>query len=135
MGCRRRRCTLKLLSDFSCAPIVLAKGARVALSDPIGAALNADLFIMLIGERPGLTTADSLGAYLTFAPRPGRKDSERNCISNIHAHGLSPAMAAQKIAWLAREALHLRLIGVDLKEAAPHGLLAEPTEKAELPKN
>lgn len=125
--------TLNLLSDFSCAPIVLAKGARVALSDPIGAALNADLVIMLIGERPGLTTADSLGAYLTFAPRPGRQDSERNCISNIHAHGLSPALAAQKIAWLAREALRLRLTGVDLKEAAPDGLLAEPIKTAQLP--
>jgi ethanolamine ammonia-lyase small subunit len=126
---------VKLLADFSCAPIVLAKGARVALSDPIGAALNADLVIMLIGERPGLTTADSLGAYLTFAPRTGRQDSERNCISNIHAHGLSPTLAAQKIAWLAREALRLRLTGVELKEAAPDGLLPEPIKNAALPKD
>lgn len=125
--------TLPLLEEFSVAPIVLAKGARVALSDPIGAALHASLVIMLIGERPGLTTADSLGAYLTFAPRSGRQDSERNCISNIHAHGLAPALAAQKIAWLAREALRLRLTGVELKEAAPDGLLPETPASPALP--
>ena len=111
--------TIPLLADFSIGPIILARGARVGLSDPIGAHMKAALIIMLIGERPGLTTADSLGVYMTFAPRPGRQDSERNCISNIHAHGLEPAQAAQKIAWLAREALRLRLTGVDLKEAAP----------------
>lgn len=124
---------VNILPDFTFAPIVLAKGARVALSDPIGAALSANLVIMLIGERPGLTTADSLGAYLTFAPRPGRQDSERNCISNIHAHGLTPSLAAQKIAWLAREALRLKLTGVDLKEAAPDGLLAAPAPTKALP--
>lgn len=120
-----------LLKDFSIAPIILAQGARVALSDPIGAAMQAQLVVMLIGERPGLTTADSLGAYLTFAPRPGRQDSERNCISNIHAHGLSPQLAAQKIAWLAREALRLRLTGVDLKEAAPDALPVQTTQLLE----
>lgn len=122
------RASLALLNDFTTAPIILAQGARVALSDPIGAAMQAQLVVMLIGERPGLTTADSLGAYLTFAPRPGRQDSERNCISNIHAHGLSPHLAAQKIAWLAREALRLRLTGVDLKEAAPDGLLMQTAQ-------
>ena len=111
--------TLPLLNGFSIGPVVLAQGARVALSDPIGQAMNAELVIMLIGERPGLTSADSLGAYLTFAPRVGRQDSERNCISNIHTHGLLPAMAAAKLAWLAREALRLKLTGVDLKEATP----------------
>lgn len=117
------KATLPLLTDFSIGPIVLARGARVALSDPIGAAMNTSLIVMLIGERPGLTTADSLGAYLTFAPRPGRQDSERNCISNIHAHGLTPPLAAAKLAWLAREALRLKLTGVELKEAAPDGAL------------
>ena len=111
--------TLALLKDFSIGPVILAQGARVALSDPIGEAMQAQLAIMLIGERPGLTSADSLGAYLTFAPRSGRQDSERNCISNIHAHGLPPHLAAGKIAWLVREALRLKLTGVDLKEAAP----------------
>ncbi len=113
------RAARALLADFSVAPIVLARSARVALSDPIGATMRAQLVVMLIGERPGLSAADSLGCYLTFAPRPGRRDSERNCISNIHAHGLVPERAAQKIAWLAREALRLKLTGVELKESAP----------------
>ena len=119
-----------LLADFSVAPIVLARGARVALSDPIGVAMQAQLVVMLIGERPGLSTADSLGCYLTFAPRAGRRDSERNCISNIHAHGLVPALAAQKIAWLAREALRLKLTGVELKDSAPVESLATGPDKA-----
>ena len=113
------RATLLKLQGLNIGPIVLARGARVALSDPIGAAMGARLAIMLIGERPGLSTADSLGAYLTFSPRPGRRDSERNCLSNIHAHGLTPEQAATKLAWLAREALRLGLTGVTLKEAAP----------------
>jgi ethanolamine ammonia-lyase small subunit len=113
------RASLPKLEGLTVAPIVLARGARVALSDPIGAALRARLAIMLIGERPGLSTADSLGAYLTFAPQPGRRNSERNCLSNIHGHGLAPEQAAVKVAWLAREALRLRLTGVTLKEAAP----------------
>jgi ethanolamine ammonia-lyase small subunit len=117
------KAALALLDGFSIGPVVLARGARVALSDPIGAAMGARLAIMLIGERPGLSSADSLGAYLTFAPAPGLRDSARNCISNIHAHGLRPERAAVKIAWLAREALRLRLTGVDLKEAAPDDLL------------
>jgi ethanolamine ammonia-lyase small subunit len=113
-----------LLQGLTLAPIVLTRGARVALSDPIGASMGALLAIMLIGERPGLSSADSLGAYLTFSPAPGRRDSERNCVSNIHAHGLAPDEAAAKIAWLARQALRLGLTGVGLKEAAPERELA-----------
>ena len=113
---------LARLDGFSIAPIVLARGARVALSDPIGAATGAQLAVMLIGERPGLSSADSLGCYLTYAPRPGRRDGERNCISNIHAHGVAPKLAAEKIAWLAREALRRKLTGVDLKEATPESM-------------
>jgi ethanolamine ammonia-lyase small subunit len=115
------------LQGLSVGPVVLASGARVALTDPIGAAMRARLAVMLIGERPGLSSADSLGAYLTFSPAPGRRDSERNCLSNIHAHGLSPDEAAAKIAWLAREALRLGLTGVALKEAAPDAALAGQT--------
>ena len=117
--------TLPKLQGLSIGPVVLAHGARVALSDPIGAALRARLAVMLIGERPGLSAADSLGAYLTFSPTPGRRDSERNCVSNIHAHGLAPDLAATKIAWLAHEALRLGLTGVTLKEAAPEEKLVE----------
>jgi len=105
------------LAGLSLAPVVIATGARVALGDAIGEALGARVTIMVIGERPGLTVADSLGIYMTFGPRIGRADSERNCISNIHANGgLSPAAAADKLVWLIGEALRLRLTGVGLKD-------------------
>jgi ethanolamine ammonia-lyase small subunit len=71
---------------------------------------------MLIGERPGLSAPDSLGAYLTFAPRPGRADAERNCVSNIHGSGLGYDEAAVRIAWLVREGLAREITGVALKD-------------------
>ena len=99
------------------APVILARHARVALGDEIGALLGVDLVVMLIGERPGLSAPDSLGAYLTWQPRSGRLDSERNCISNIRPpHGLSYARAADGIAWLMTEARSRRLTGVGLKD-------------------
>jgi ethanolamine ammonia-lyase small subunit len=97
-------------------PVVLAHQARVALGDEIGQALDARAVAVLIGERPGLSSPDSLGVYLTFAPRPGRVDAERNCISNIRGAGLNPEEAAFKLAWLIGEALRLRLTGVALKD-------------------
>ena len=97
-------------------PIVIACQARVALADEIGAALGARMVAMLIGERPGLSSPDSLGIYLTYAPRVGRHDAERNCISNVRAEGLSYAAAARKTLWLANEALRLKLSGVGLKD-------------------
>lgn len=109
---------LDRLPDWRIAPVVFASQARVAIGDPIGEKLGAQLVAVLIGERPGLSAADSLGIYLTYAPRSGRRDSERNCISNIHGGGLSPQQAADKLVWLARQARHLRLTGVDLKEDA-----------------
>ena len=79
---------------------------------------------LLIGERPGLSVPDSLGIYLTHAPRVGRRDSERNCISNVHgAGGLSPDAAAAKLAWLVREALSRRLTGTGLKDEAGPAVL------------
>ncbi|MDK9697959.1 MAG: ethanolamine ammonia-lyase subunit EutC [Siculibacillus sp.] len=111
--------TARRLAGLTIGPVVLARQARVALGDVVGAAMNASVVAVLIGERPGLTAADGLGVYLTFRPVPGRKDSERNCLSNIHAHGMSPEEAGHKAAWLIREALRLKLTGVDLKEAAP----------------
>lgn len=105
------------LPYLSIAPIVIAQQARVAIADPIGAALGARLSVILIGERPGLTVSDSLGLYLTYGPRPGRRDSERNCISNVHPHGgLTYEQAADTLAWLVREALRRSLSGVELKE-------------------
>lgn len=95
---------------------VVASGARVALGDAIGEIAGARLVTMLIGERPGLSAPDSLGAYLTFAPQIGRTDAERNCVSNIHSSGLSSAEAAFKIAWLIRQALARGLTGVALKD-------------------
>ncbi|MPM52548.1 Ethanolamine ammonia-lyase light chain [bioreactor metagenome] len=98
-------------------PVILAEGARVALGDAIGAATGAGMVLMLIGERPGLTVADSLGAYLTRAPRVGLRDSARNCVSNIHGQGgLGPEAAADRIAWLVGAARRLGATGVALKD-------------------
>ena len=111
---------LDRLEGWSVAPIVLATNGRVALGDDIGARLGAGMVVVLIGERPGLSAADSLGLYLTFDPKPGRKDSERNCISNIHPpDGLGYDAAADKLAWLMREARRLKLTGVGLKDDTP----------------
>ena len=98
------------------AATVLASGARVALGDEIGAILGSSMLLMLIGERPGLSAPDSLGAYLTFAPRIGRTDADRNCVSNIHRAGLSYQEAAFRIAWLVREGLARQITGVALKD-------------------
>lgn len=118
---------LNRLGDLSVGPVVLAEQARVALGDEIGEALKARAIVVLIGERPGLSAPDSLGAYVTHAPRLGRMDSERNCVSNIHLDGLSYEAAADKIAWLLREAFRLGLSGVGLKEnAGGAALVAAP---------
>jgi ethanolamine ammonia-lyase small subunit len=103
-------------SDWNLAPVILASQARVALGDDAGEILNARAVLVLIGERPGLSSPDSLGAYLTFAPRVGRKDGERNCVSNIRTGGLTADEAAFKIHWLAREAFRRGLTGVALKD-------------------
>ncbi|QPF89643.1 ethanolamine ammonia-lyase subunit EutC [Bradyrhizobium commune] len=110
---------LRLLANgeaVAIGPVIIASGARVALGDEIGAILGAHMVAMLIGERPGLSAPDSLGAYLTFAPKPGRTDAERNCVSNIHHAGLSYDEAAFKIAWLVREGLAREVTGVALKD-------------------
>ncbi|HEV2677835.1 MAG TPA: ethanolamine ammonia-lyase subunit EutC [Aliidongia sp.] len=107
------------LPGWRLAPLLLAEGARVALGDAAAAILDPTLVLMLIGERPGLSSPDSLGAYLTWRPRPGTVDAARNCVSNIHGAGLTPDAAAQRLAWLLTEARALNLTGVGLKDAAP----------------
>ena len=97
-------------------PGVIAAQARVALGDEIGEILGAAMVALLVGERPGLSSPDSLGVYLTHGPAPGRTDAERNCISNIRREGLSYEEAAFKLAWHVAEARRLGLTGVALKD-------------------
>jgi ethanolamine ammonia-lyase small subunit len=101
------------------APLVLVSQGRVAVGDEIGVLLAARIAVMLIGERPGLSAADSLGVYLTYDPVPGRTNAQRNCISNIRPEGLGYAAAAHKLYFLLCEARRRNLSGLDLKEDAP----------------
>jgi ethanolamine ammonia-lyase small subunit len=107
---------LPLLETWNLAPVTIVEQGRVAIADQIGAALNAQISVILIGERPGLSSPDSLGAYITWDPRPGRTDAERNCISNIRAEGLAYAQAAAQLGYYLTEARRRRLTGVALKE-------------------
>lgn len=102
--------------------VVLAHQARVALGDEVGALLHEPAVLVLIGERPGLSSPDSLGAYLTWAPRAGRSDAERNCVSNIRPEGLAVAAAADRIAWLLGAARRLGCTGVGLKDESGSAL-------------
>jgi ethanolamine ammonia-lyase small subunit len=103
-------------SNYKLAPITLVEQGRVAIGDDIGHGLKAQLSLVLIGERPGLSSADSLGVYLTYKPKPGLTDEMRNCVSNIRPKGLTYKKAAKKIFYLINEAFTRKLSGVDLKD-------------------
>ena len=116
---------LPRLRGWRLAPLTVVEQGRVAIGDEIGAALGAQIAVVLIGERPGLSSPDSLGVYVTWEPKPGRTDAERNCISNIRAEGLSYAQAAAEFEFILTAARRHRLTGVALRE---QGRLAEGTE-------
>jgi ethanolamine ammonia-lyase small subunit len=105
--------------------VVVANYARVALGDEIGELLGAEAAVVLVGERPGLSSPDSLGVYLTWAPRVGRTDAERNCISNVRPEGLPYAEAARRLVYLLNEARRLKLSGVGLKDDSEGGAEGE----------
>ncbi|MCC8393373.1 ethanolamine ammonia-lyase subunit EutC [Paraburkholderia sp. MMS20-SJTR3] len=104
------------LSDWNIGPVIVARQARVALGDEIGELLNAKIVVMLIGERPGLSSPDSLGIYITYAPKTGCSDAQRNCISNVRPEGLDYPLAAHKLHYLLTQARKLGLTGVGLKD-------------------
>lgn len=113
-------------------PVVLAQQARVALGDPIAQTLQAQLVLMLVGERPGLSSSDSMGAYLTWAPQVGTPDSARNCVSNIRDEGLPVVAAAAKLHWLIKQAFAMRLSGVELKDDSLEQLTSQAASPVEL---
>ncbi|MBJ7221378.1 MULTISPECIES: ethanolamine ammonia-lyase subunit EutC [unclassified Brenneria] len=116
---------------LSLAPVVLAHQARVALGDDIGECMQAKAVAILIGERPGLSSPDSLSVYMTWGPTTRRLESERNCISNIRPEGLDYPQAAFKLAWLLEQCFQRRLSGIQLKDEsdnpALHGRIAPPS--------
>ena len=113
-------------AGWSLGPVVLAEQARVALGDEIGQLLQARQVALLIGERPGLSAADSLGIYLTWQPEVGRNDSQRNCVSNVRPDGVGYVAAAHILVYLMREAARRSYTGVQLKdESAGVPLLIE----------
>ncbi|MEM8567933.1 MAG: ethanolamine ammonia-lyase subunit EutC [Bacteroidota bacterium] len=119
---------LPLIRSFRLAPITLVNQGRVAVSDQIGELLGSALSIVLIGERPGLSSPDSMGIYMTYKPKAENTDEKRNCISNIRKEGLSYDFAAQKLAFLISESLRRKLSGVELKDTFDPNSILPPKE-------
>lgn len=109
--------------DWQLAPLTIVEQGRVAIGDEIGALLNADAVLVMIGERPGLSSPDSLGLYMTWAPEPGLKDDRRNCISNVRPAGLQVEEAARRFFLLLKEARQLKVSGVKLKDRSEDNVL------------
>ena len=111
-------CLLPLLRDahYTLSPLCIVRQGRVAVSDEVGSILGAKLSAILIGERPGLSSPDSMGIYITYHPEPGLTDERRNCVSNIRPEGLAHPAAARKLMYFIRESLRLKLSGVKLKD-------------------
>jgi len=105
-------------AGWTIAPLSLVQQGRVAIGDQIGVRLGASLSLVLIGERPGLSSADSLGAYLTWHPHPDRTDADRNCLSNIRVGGLSPESASERLLWYLQTARARQISGTSLKEGS-----------------
>ncbi|WP_386082182.1 ethanolamine ammonia-lyase subunit EutC [Vreelandella sp. F11] len=110
-------------ADWQLAPLTIVEQGRVAIGDEVGALLNADAVLVMIGERPGLSSPDSLGLYMTWAPEPGLKDDRRNCISNVRPAGLQVEEAARRFFLLLKEARQLKVSGVKLKDRSEDDVL------------
>ncbi len=115
-------------AHWSVGDIVIVTQARVAVADEIAETLNARMVAMLIGERPGLSSPDSLGIYLTFNPSIACNDADRNCISNVRPEGLTYEVAAKKLIWLAQEAMRIKASGVILKDESDQKELTVASE-------
>jgi ethanolamine ammonia-lyase small subunit len=112
---------LPLLAKKKIAPVIIAQQARVALSDEIGMLLNSEIAVMLVGERPGLSSPHSMGIYVTHTPKPGTTDERRNCISNIHENGISYAEAAETLSYLLSKMFEFKTSGITLKDERTTG--------------